>query len=118
MSRNGSNCCRPRWAAPKISTTSSACASSWKPASAQTQSTKTRASDRTIAMRYVAIAVVIAGCGGDAGTRVDPSWSTQLGTIAPALLGHNAVWSRGGLGIFDESTGAVDSDVVTRTQAI
>lgn len=38
-------------------------------------------------------------------------WDQPTGAVGPRLLGHNAVWSRGGLGIWDDTTHAVSPDV-------
>ena len=38
-------------------------------------------------------------------------WGKPIGAVAPAMLGHNAVWSRGGLGIWDDAAHAVRPEV-------
>src|SRR3569623_143540 len=51
--------------------------------------------------------------GASAGARVEIGvhWDQSIGAVGPRLLGHNAVWSRGGLGLWDESSHAVRPDV-------
>ncbi len=46
-------------------------------------------------------------------SRVDLAvhWDQRIGAVDPKLLGHNAVWSRGGLGIWDDASHAVRPDV-------
>ena len=38
-------------------------------------------------------------------------WDQPIGAVGPQLLGHNAVWSRGGLGIWDDTAHAVRPEV-------
>ena len=52
------------------------------------------------------------GCtSADPGVALAVDWDRSIGTVGPQLLGHNAVWSRGGLGIWDDSGHAVRADV-------
>lgn len=52
------------------------------------------------------------GCtGSDPRVELAVHWDQPIGTVGPKLLGHNAVWSRGGLGIWDDSAHAVRADV-------
>ena len=55
--------------------------------------------------RAWALALIAFGCGddGSSGITVTPAWSTRMATVGPNVVGHNAVWSRGGLGLWDES---------------
>lgn len=56
------------------------------------------------------IALLLAGCAADT-PRLEIDWDTHIGDVSPRLLGHNTVWSRGGLGLWDETTRAVKPDV-------
>jgi hypothetical protein len=54
----------------------------------------------------------MAGCtSSDPRVPLAVHWDQPIGTVGPQLLGHNAVWSRGGLGIWDDSAHAVRADV-------
>ncbi len=55
-------------------------------------------------------ALLLVGCAAEP-PAVDVDWSAPIGEVSPRLLGHNAVWSRGGLGLWDETTKAVKPDV-------
>jgi hypothetical protein len=54
------------------------------------------------------IAVAAAACGGDAEpeVRVVPAWDSAGTATSPWLHGHNTVWSRGGLGLWDDASSA------------
>jgi hypothetical protein len=54
------------------------------------------------------------------GTALAPSWTTPIDGGAPAVLaiGHNTVWSRGGLGMWNDTTHAVDPTVLSLTTAL
>ena len=55
---------------------------------------------------------MLLGCSGsDSRVEIDVHWDQPIATVGPQLLGHNAVWSRGGLGIWDETNHAVRADV-------
>jgi hypothetical protein len=57
--------------------------------------------------------ILLAGCGGSeaaADLTIAPAWDGALLDVRPAVRGHNTVWSRGGLGLWDESAGDVDAD--------
>jgi hypothetical protein len=56
--------------------------------------------------------IVVLGCSSpDSGVELVVHWDQPIATVGPELLGHNAVWSRGGLGIWDETSHAVRPDV-------
>ncbi len=99
--------------------------------------------DKTLAMKIERVACVLAVAGSigcrssgdapslaaldasasvDAGMPVAPGWS-QLGDAAAAapssrLLGHNAIWSRGGLGLWNDTTHAADPTVASLVAAL
>jgi hypothetical protein len=55
---------------------------------------------------------VVVGCTSkDPRVELAVHWDQPIGAVGPQLLGHNAVWSRGGLGIWDDSAHAVREDV-------
>jgi hypothetical protein len=55
---------------------------------------------------------MLLGCSSsDPRVEIAVHWDQPLATVGPRLLGHNAVWSRGGLGLWDETTHAVRPDV-------
>src|SRR6185312_342330 len=54
---------------------------------------------------------MLLGCSGSEPAEIAIHWDQPLATVSPRLLGHNAVWSRGGLGIWDETSHAVRPDV-------
>lgn len=56
------------------------------------------------------VALLLVGCTADA-PRLEVHWDEPIGDVSPRLLGHNSVWSRGGLGLWDETTHAVKPDV-------
>jgi hypothetical protein len=58
--------------------------------------------------RAWALALIAFGCGDDGGgsITVTPSWSTMIAAAGPNVVGHNAVWSRGGLGLWDDGANA------------
>ena len=49
---------------------------------------------------------------------VTPRWSDPRGTVSRLHFGHNAVWVRGGLGIWDEGNGVPDREVLTLVAAL
>ncbi|MBV8760177.1 MAG: hypothetical protein JO257_22990 [Deltaproteobacteria bacterium] len=55
--------------------------------------------------------LLLVGCSGSEPRALSVHWDQPIGAVSPALLGHNAVWSRGGLGIWDDATHAVRPDV-------
>lgn len=62
-------------------------------------------------MRTIALAGMLAGCAAPAGTPVTIDWDHPIGDVSPRYLGHNAVWSRDGLGLWDPAADAVRPDV-------
>jgi hypothetical protein len=55
---------------------------------------------------------VIIGCTSpDPRVGLEAHWDQPIGEVGPQLLGHNAVWSRGGLGIWDDTAHAVRPEV-------
>lgn len=71
-------------------------------------------------MRRTAIALCLAGalgaCTSDPPSptplvTVTPAWTETLGPVRPGVLGHNTVWSRGGLGLWDDAAGAPHAGV-------
>ncbi|MEO7092777.1 MAG: hypothetical protein ABI175_05970 [Polyangiales bacterium] len=82
------------------------------------------------------VSFVLSGCSsqssGDAPGAVDaardatdivvvglaPAWSDGGRAFSRRALGHNAVWSRGGLGLWDEATGAPRPDVLSLVKAV
>jgi hypothetical protein len=57
----------------------------------------------------------------DAGTPVAPAWSQvedDAGASAALVLGHNAIWSRGGLGLWDDTTHAANPTVAPIVAAL
>lgn len=61
-------------------------------------------------MRAAAI-LVVAACAAPSATPIEIAWDQPIGAVSPRLLGENAVWSRGGLGLWDETTHALRPDV-------
>jgi len=49
---------------------------------------------------------------------VTPDWSNPRGPVSPLHFGHNTVWVRGGLGIWDEVNGAPDPEVLRLVRAL
>ena len=49
---------------------------------------------------------------------VTPDWSQTLGPLTPRSFGHNTVWVRGGLGLWDEATETFRPEVVDLVQAL
>lgn len=58
----------------------------------------------------LAALLVLAACGSDE-PQLEPHWDNAIGDLSPRLLGHNTVWSRGGLGLWDETAKTVKPDV-------
>ena len=61
-------------------------------------------------------ALFAAACGDDGssqGIAVTPDWSQTLAPVGPNVVGHNAVWSRGGLGLWDETAAAPNAQVIS-----
>ena len=59
-----------------------------------------------LVMRACALALLALGCGDDGaggGITVTPSWTQTLAPVGANVVGHNAVWSRGGLGLWDDT---------------
>jgi hypothetical protein len=67
-------------------------------------------------VRALMLALLLAGCGEAANLQVD--WSGAPLQISPSLLGHNTVWSRGGLGLWNEQTQAVDPPLLDDVRAL
>lgn len=56
--------------------------------------------------------ILMLGCSSsDSRVELAIQWNQPIATVGPRLLGENAVWSRGGLGLWDEARGAVRPDV-------
>lgn len=53
--------------------------------------------------------LLLVGCSTD--PAMDVRWDEPIGELSPRLLGHNTVWSRGGLGLWDENAKAVKPSV-------
>jgi hypothetical protein len=49
---------------------------------------------------------------------VAPRWDETIAPVSRAILGHNTVWSRGGLGVWNESAGAPFDDVVAKVKQL
>jgi hypothetical protein len=49
---------------------------------------------------------------------VTPDWSQTLGPVTPRSFGHNTVWVRGGLGLWDEATETFHPEVVDLVRAL
>jgi hypothetical protein len=47
-----------------------------------------------------------------------PDWSRTLGPVTPWSFGHNTVWVRGGLGVWDEATQTFRPEVVDLVRAL
>lgn len=62
------------------------------------------------------LAVLLAGCDGAA--NLSPDWDGAPLAISPSLLGHNTVWSRGGLGLWNEQAQAVDPAFLDEVRAL
>jgi Alpha-L-arabinofuranosidase 1 domain len=58
-----------------------------------------------------AIAIGLAACAGPSAPALDIDWDTVLAPVSPRVVGHNAVWARGGLGLWDDAQRAVRADV-------
>ncbi|HEU4612778.1 MAG TPA: hypothetical protein VFS15_11900 [Kofleriaceae bacterium] len=60
-----------------------------------------------------ALCAVLFACGSsdDGRIAIDIHWTEPMAEVSPRLLGHNAVWSRGGLGLWDETAHAIKPDV-------
>jgi hypothetical protein len=55
---------------------------------------------------------VVLGCSSpESRVEIAVQWDQPIAAVGPQLLGHNAVWSRGGLGLWDETSHAVRPDV-------
>jgi hypothetical protein len=53
-----------------------------------------------------------------ANVRIAPQWNETLAPVPRAVLGHNTVWSRGGLGVWNEETSAPFDDVVSKVKQL
>ena len=70
-------------------------------------------------MRGAPALLVLAACAGDAADVViAPDWDGEATPVPRAVLGHNTVWSRGGLGIWDEAAGDVDAAAWPHVEAL
>jgi hypothetical protein len=49
---------------------------------------------------------------------IAPAWNQTIGPVSRRVLGHNTVWSRGGLGLWDEQARAPDPEVVRLVRAL
>jgi hypothetical protein len=67
-----------------------------------------------------ALCAVLIGCGSttEDSLALDIDWNEPLATVGPRLLGHNTVWSRGGLGLWDEDAHAVRPDIESLVTAL
>ena len=66
-----------------------------------------------------AIALGLAACGGDAADlAIAPAWDGAAIDVPRAVLGHNTVWSRGGLGLWDDAAGDVDPGAWPHVEAL
>jgi hypothetical protein len=57
------------------------------------------------------LAASLAACTGDPAEpdmRIAPTWAEAGTPTSPYVHGHNPVWSRGGLGLWDDAAGAID----------
>lgn len=52
------------------------------------------------------------------GGSVTLDWSQALGPVTPRHFGHNSVWVRGGLGIWDEASQATNPEVIDLVRAL
>lgn len=71
------------------------------------------------------IALAACGAGGDSAPNAAPAdvtlaiaWNETLAPTSIRHVGHNAVWSRGGLGLWDEQARAVKEDVRALVEAL
>ncbi len=73
------------------------------------------------------VLIALAACADDDATTPDASaidvtlavsWDEELAPVSPRHIGHNAVWSRGGLGLWDEQARAVKADVAALARAL
>lgn len=66
--------------------------------------------------------LVLAGCGAGAGGAADaviaPAWDDDAVHVPRAVLGHNTVWSRGGLGLWDDAAGDVDGEAWSHVEPL
>lgn len=70
-------------------------------------------------MRKLGLAILfVPACAGDTGPTVAPAWDGARLAVAPAVRGHNTVWSRGGLGLWDEAAGDVDAAAWPHVEAL
>jgi hypothetical protein len=60
----------------------------------------------------LALACCFFGCSDGNGSRIAPAWDQTLAPVSSLQLGHNAVWSRGGLGLWDETSHAPATNVL------
>jgi hypothetical protein len=64
-------------------------------------------------------AIAVAGCGGaGADVIVAPDWAGERMAVPGTVRGHNTVWSRGGLGIWDDEVGAIDEAAWPHVEAL
>jgi hypothetical protein len=55
--------------------------------------------------------VALTACAAPSAPALDIDWDTTLAPVSPRVVGHNAVWARGGLGLWDDTQRAVRADV-------
>jgi hypothetical protein len=70
------------------------------------------------ALAAAAAVAAVAACTAPGATPVAIAWDQPLGAFSPRLLGENAVWSRGGLGLWDETAHALDPAVASLVTAL
>jgi hypothetical protein len=74
------------------------------------------APERVFGGRDCAEAEVLAEVG--AVVTIAPDWSRTLGPVSPRHFGHNTVWVRGGLGLWDEARQAPNPEVLQLVTAL
>jgi hypothetical protein len=52
-----------------------------------------------------ALAAILGGCGSPSGIALSPAWSSAGVPVGRDLFGHNTVWARDGLGLWDAAGG-------------
>lgn len=67
----------------------------------------------------IALGLGLAACGGDAADlAIAPAWDGDAIDVPRAVLGHNTVWSRGRLGLWDDAAGDVDGEAWPHVEAL
>lgn len=62
--------------------------------------------------------VALVGACAPSGIALAPAWSAAGAPLSRDLLGHNTVWSQGGLGLWNDAAGAVDPAALDQVRAL